>query len=95
MDNDNDESTDESEKQGLGTSMAPWLVAGQMAPMESQMAFEINLNIDINSKALLDMISETDIMSATENLKATGFPATLKPTNPDKRISIAEAFDNW
>ena len=65
-DDDDDENTDESEKQGLGTSTALLLVAGQVAPTESRITFEIDPDIDIYSKALLDMISQTDILSATE-----------------------------
>lgn len=91
-----DDSDDDEENKEEGTSMAPRLVAAghwQVTPSstESRIAFEINPNIDINSKALLDMISETDTVSAT-TAKA---PATSKPTNLEKKISVAEAFDNW
>ena len=57
---------------------------------------DFDWNIDINSKALLDMISENDTVSvATANMRTAGAPAAgtsnLKPFN----FSVAEAFENW
>ena len=89
-DSDNhEENTDDTEKEG--TMSVPLLVFGQLTPMESWIAFEIDLNININSKALLDMISETDTVSVA-TAKAT---CALKPTNAENNITVAEAFENW
>jgi hypothetical protein len=91
---DDEENTDDSVKEGTSTvtGATPARVAGQLTsnPTESRIAFEIDPNMNINSKALLDMISETDTVSA-----AARAPATSKPTNQEKKISVAEAFDNW
>jgi hypothetical protein len=58
--------------------------------------FEIDRNIDINSKALLDMISDADMVFVA-TAKTAREPATSKPTNSlaEKNISVAEAFENW
>ena len=44
----------------------------------------------INSKALLDMISEIDTVSV-----ASAKPKTTRAPAPEKNISVAEAFENW
>lgn len=59
---------------------------------ENRITFELDQNIDINSKALLDMITDT-VSVATAN--AARAPVTSKPTNPEKNISVAEAFESW
>ena len=72
---------------------------GQFNPTENRISFDIDRNIDINSKVLLDMISENDTFSvATANVRTVGAPAAgtsnLKSSNQEK-ISVAEAFENW
>ncbi|KAF8154878.1 ribonuclease H-like domain-containing protein [Crassisporium funariophilum] len=91
-DSDEDENADEDQTEG--TSTTPRLATGQSTPTESRIAFKIDPNININSKTLLDMISETDTVSAA-TAKAAGAPATSKAANPEKKISVSEAFDNW
>ena len=72
--------------------MAP---QGQYTHMETQIMFDIDRNIDINSKALLDMISENDTASmATANMKTTRGPAT-STSNQEKKISVTKAFETW
>ena len=72
--------------------MAP---QGQYTHMETRIMFDIDRNIDINSKALLDMISENDTASvATANVKTARGPAT-GTSNQEKKISVTEAFETW
>ena len=78
-------------------SAAPGLItqATQAStPTSRRIMFEINPNININSKALLDMISETEVSTpASEN--AANAPGPSKLVNLEEKISVAEAFDNW
>ncbi len=53
--------------------------------------FKIDTNININLKALLDMIAtETEVIEKHDEASQSE-PAT----NPEKRVSVAEAFENW
>jgi hypothetical protein len=56
----------------------------------TRVQFEIDPNIDINSKALLDMIAEDEVVEKDEEVSQSE-PAA----NPEKRMSVAEAFENW
>ena len=50
----------------------------------------------IHAAALLDMISENDTVSvATANMKTTSLGPASGTSNQEKKISIAEAFENW
>ena len=97
---ENPELEDSDDEENTETTSAPRPAYGQSTdsttPTETRITFEIDRNIDINSKALLDMISENDTVSMATAEAARG-PATSKPTtgNPEKNITVAEAFENW
>ena len=57
----------------------------------ARVMFKIDPNINIHSKALLNMIAETE--AGIE--KEVAGPSTGKLANSEKRISVAEAFENW
>jgi hypothetical protein len=64
-------------------------------PTAHQVSFEIDSSININSKALLDMISETEVTVGTEKGAVALGPSNSKPANLEKKVSVAEAFENW
>ena len=69
-------------------------VPGQRAtPTACRTAFEIDPNINIESKTLLDMISETEVSSGIAT--PAGAQGKSKQTNAEKKFSVAKAFDNW
>ena len=83
---------EDSDNNEEGSTMASH---GQFTHTETQIMFNIDRNIVINSKALLNMIFENDTVSmATANMKTTRGPAT-GTSNQEKKISVAEAFENW
>lgn len=92
-DSDDEEHTDEGQKEQATTALAPSPCTS--TPMACRVAFEIDPNINIDSRALLDMISETEVVSVTASEKGTGHPGPSKPANLETKISVAEAFDNW
>jgi len=61
--------------------------------MACRIASVIDPNINIESKALLDMISETELSIATNKGAGTRGPSKL--ANPGRKINVSEAFDNW
>jgi len=81
---DNEEETDSGEGN---------LVTAVPRQHSDQVPFEIDPNIDITSMALLDMIAETE--EAVEKDTASPCPSSMRPANLEKRISVAEAFENW
>ena len=48
---------------------------GQFTPTENRITFDIDRNIDINSKALLDMIFENDTVSVASKREDCGSPS--------------------
>jgi len=45
-------------------------------------------------KRILDMISETEVTKVSTD-KGTSTRGPSKPANPERKISVSEAFDNW
>jgi len=57
----------------------------------TRVPFEIDTNININLKALLDMIAtETEVIEKDDEASQSE-PAA----KTEKRVSVAEAFENW
>jgi len=81
---DDEEDTDEGQNENT---------TRPSTPTAYRVPFEIDSSININSKALLDMISETEVTVGTE--KGAVAPGPSKPANLEKKVSVAEAFENW
>src|SRR6266446_5979541 len=63
-------------------------------PTVYQVPFEIDSSINIISKALLNMISETEVTQSLGTEKGAVAPGPSKPANLEKKVSVAEAFEN-
>ena len=88
-----EESDDDEELEEIDHDEGQVRVTPAQPPRTSsaRVMFEIDPNINIHSKALLDMIAETE--AGIE--KEVAGPSTGRPATSEKRISVAEAFENW
>ncbi len=82
---DDDSDVDEPSTEPEGNSADRDEVGGE------KLAFAIDPQIDINSRALLDMISEEAMVQVDQPLPSAHEEAVAG----NRKVTIDEAFDNW
>jgi hypothetical protein len=86
-DSDDEELIAEENLQG-GQPQSDSTVGGDGGAGGLKLAFAVDSQIDLNSRALLDMISEEAVVVTNQSLAPAGEITTGE-------MSIDEAFDNW